>query len=82
MPGPLGALFEIAQVLGPEVERLLAEEAPRERLFRAVLAAMAGASTPLLLVGEDAHWIDEASLDDVRFLGRRIGGLRVLFVVT
>jgi rhodanese-related sulfurtransferase len=38
MPGPLGPLFDIAQILGPEVERLLAEEAPRDRLFRAVYA--------------------------------------------
>ncbi len=82
MPGPLGSLFEIAQVLGPEVERLLADEAPRDRLFRAVLAALAGLKQSLVLVGEDAHWTDEASIDLIRFIGRRIGGLRLLFVVT
>lgn len=98
MPGPLGPLFEIAQALGPEVERLLAEEAPRDRLFRAVFAALArgtlapgsgsgsgqgpGGGGAHVLVGEDAHWSDEASLDLVRFLGRRIGNLPLLFVVT
>lgn len=82
MPGPLGPLFEIAQVLGPDVERLLAEEAPRDRLFRAVFGAMSQAPVPLLLVGEDAHWTDEASLELIRFLGQRVGRLRALFVVT
>lgn len=82
MPGPLGPLFEIAQVLGPEVQRLLAEEAPQDRLFRAVFDAFSQAPVPLLLVGEDAHWVDEATLELVRFLGRRVGGLRVLFIIT
>ena len=82
MPGPLGSLFEIAQGLGPEVQRLLVEEAPRDHLFRAVLAALAGLRNPLVLVAEDAHWTDEASIDLIRFIGRRIGGLRLLFIVT
>ena len=33
VPGPFGALFDIADALGPEVGALLAEQAPRERIF-------------------------------------------------
>ena len=47
-----------------------------------VLAAFAARPGPTVIIGEDAHWADGASLELLRFLGRRIGGLRVLFVVT
>jgi tetratricopeptide (TPR) repeat protein len=40
------------------------------------------ASGPTLLVLEDLHWADEATLDLLRFLGRRLSGLRALLVVT
>lgn len=37
---------------------------------------------PTVAVVEDAHWADQASLDAIRFLGRRIGRMRALLVVT
>lgn len=82
LPGPLGPLFDIAAALGPEVEALLHSQAPRTAIFRAVLQALRAADTPLVLIGEDAHWTDEATLELVRFLGRRIGGTRVLVIVS
>ncbi len=65
--GPiLDALPEIAGAAGPEsgVSRL--------RLFRQAGAVLAG--SPALLLLEDVHWADEASLDMLRFLGRRLAG--------
>ena len=50
--------------------------------FGEVLAAFAARPEPTVIVAEDAHWSDGASLELLRFLGRRIGGLPVLFVVT
>ncbi|MGI8977334.1 MAG: ATP-binding protein [Thermomicrobiales bacterium] len=82
MPGPLGPLFDIAEALGPEVEAVLNAQAPRDRIFRTVLSALRGAPGVNVLVGEDAHWTDEASLELIRFLGRRIGTTRTLFIVT
>ena len=35
-----------------------------------------------MLVVEDLHWGDEATLDLVRFLGRRIGALPLLLVLS
>ncbi|HYH11915.1 MAG TPA: AAA family ATPase, partial [Thermomicrobiales bacterium] len=81
MPGPFGAMYDIAEALGPDVEHLLATQAPRDQIFRGVLAALREASQPLVLVGEDAHWSDEATLELIRFLGRRIGTTRTLFIV-
>jgi DNA-binding CsgD family transcriptional regulator len=48
------------------------------RDFLAALAAV----RPVVVVLEDAHWADPASLDLLRFLARRLPGLPVLLVVT
>jgi predicted ATPase len=37
---------------------------------------------PTALVLEDVHWADEATLDVVRFLGRRIARLPAILVLT
>lgn len=81
-PRPLGPLLDVAADLGEEPERLLVAEAPRHRLFPAVLAGLTDGSRPTLLVIEDAHWADEATLDLLRYLGRRVVSTRALVIVT
>jgi predicted ATPase len=74
-PRPLGPVRELAVALGlPNDQRLFAGEA-REDLYRAILAALAARQEPVVLIGEDAHWSDGASLEILRFLGRRVGDL-------
>lgn len=55
---------------------------PRAALFEAVLDDLRLAPEPLLVVIEDAHWADEATLDLIKFLGRRIKRTRALLVVS
>jgi DNA-binding CsgD family transcriptional regulator len=81
-PGPLGTLRDLAPALGLAVDQLSAEGEGRDRLFREALAAFAARPGTTVVIGEDAHWSDGASLELLRFLGRRIGDLRTLFVVT
>ena len=64
----------------PEIAPQLAAGGDRVRLFRAIREALA--ASPGLLVLEDLHWADEATLDALRFLGRRLDGLPVLIVAT
>ena len=52
----------------------------RLSLFRHLRDAVA--PEPTLLVLEDVHWADEATLDMLRFLGRRLVGLPLLVVAT
>ena len=52
----------------------------RASLFPRVRAALG--RTPTLLLLEDVHWADEATLDLVRYLGRRMDGQPVLVVAT
>lgn len=79
-PRPLGPLYDIADVLGREVDGLLGAEGNRERLFPAVLAA-AGAE-PTLLVVEDVHWADHATLDLLKYVARRIARVPLLLLFT
>jgi DNA-binding CsgD family transcriptional regulator/tetratricopeptide (TPR) repeat protein len=81
-PRPLAPLQDIAYRAGGTLDRLLAEDAPRDRLFRAFLGELDRGLTPTLAIVEDAHWADDATLDLIRFLGRRLDATRVLMVVT
>ncbi|HEV2148023.1 MAG TPA: AAA family ATPase, partial [Longimicrobiaceae bacterium] len=78
-PQPLGPLLDIADRL-PGASIRLADG--KDQLFRDVLASLSGTPRPLVVVFEDAHWADEATLDLLRFLGRRIDGCRALLIAT
>jgi len=80
-PRPLAPFVELADAAGgrlaarvargrtpADVAAALVEELPRRR--------------PALLVVEDLHWADEATLDVVRLLGRRLESLPLVVVLT
>ena len=84
--------LQTSRVLGP-VNELVAglalpndaalEPAPsRERLFSLLLERLSPPHPLTLVVLEDLHWADEATLDFVRFLGRRIQRTRCLLIAT
>src|SRR5918996_2807358 len=50
--------------------------------FDAMLDELSAFPHPAVAVVEDAHWADRATLDAIRFLGRRIGRFRAMLVVT
>ncbi len=52
----------------------------RLRLFRSLRELLCSEAT--LLVLEDLHWADEATLDALRLLGRRLDGVPTLIVAT
>jgi DNA-binding CsgD family transcriptional regulator/tetratricopeptide (TPR) repeat protein len=81
-PAPLGPLVEMLPALP---EGLWPRAARRPEVFGRLLAALREpppAAPPYLLVIEDAHWADEATLDLVRFLARRVHDCRALVLVT
>jgi DNA-binding CsgD family transcriptional regulator len=81
-PRPLGPLFDIAGQLGGELLRLGRAGAPREELFGALLRQVSDPGRPHVVVVEDIHWADEATIDLLRFLGRRIRDAAVLLIAT
>ena len=81
-PRPLGPLFDIASTLGGELLELCRADAPREELFSALLGQVSAPGELHVLVVEDVHWADEATIDLLRFLGRRIRDVPVLLLAT
>jgi DNA-binding CsgD family transcriptional regulator len=81
-PSPLGPALDLAPKLGLLLDHPPTDSEERDRLFRAILEAFAARSDLTVAIGEDAHWAGGVSLEFLRFLARRIGDLRVLFIVT
>jgi DNA-binding CsgD family transcriptional regulator/tetratricopeptide (TPR) repeat protein len=81
-PRPLGPLLDLADQLGGELDELSRAAAPREDLFRALLRQVSQPGRLNVLVVEDVHWADEATVDLLRFLSRRLRDTSVLLIVT
>jgi DNA-binding CsgD family transcriptional regulator/tetratricopeptide (TPR) repeat protein len=79
-PRPLGPLFDIAYEVGGRLLAALEADAPREVVFRTFLEELAGGDT--IVVVEDAHWADGATLDLLRFAARRVRQAGALVLVT
>jgi DNA-binding CsgD family transcriptional regulator len=79
-PRPLGPLHDMAGQLSGTLSRLLQEKADRSLLFAACLSEFQ--SQPTIAVIEDIHWADEATLDLLKYLGRRIHFTQTLLIVT
>lgn len=80
-PRPLGPLHDVARKVRGELERALRSGAGRAELFAVALDELTR-ETPTVLILEDAHWADDATLDLLRFLGRRIAHTPLLIVMT
>ena len=78
---PLGPLVDIAEVTGGELADLVADGAPPHAVAAAVLRDLAG-RVPAIVVFEDVHWADDATLDVLRLLGRRISAVPALVVAS
>jgi len=77
-PAPLGAIRDVARrTHGP----LAAALAGSGDVAAAVLAELS-AGPPTVLLVEDLHWADEATLDLLAFVSRRIGDLRTAVILT
>jgi len=79
-PRPLGPIHDIAGVIGGPLFDALTVGSERVTIFSALLAELQ--STPTLAVLEDVHWADEATLDAISYLGRRLDETPSLVVLT
>jgi DNA-binding CsgD family transcriptional regulator/tetratricopeptide (TPR) repeat protein len=79
-PRPLGPIVDIATRAGGPLTGAIGHGAPVHVVFPALLAELV--NRPTVLVIEDLHWADEATLDVVVLLARRVSASRSLVVVT
>jgi DNA-binding NarL/FixJ family response regulator/tetratricopeptide (TPR) repeat protein len=81
-PRPLGPLFDIAPQVHGRLHSLCRAAASREELFEAFLTELCAPGPLPVVVIEDVHWADEATLDLLGFLARRIREIPVLLLVS
>ncbi|MBO0846750.1 MAG: AAA family ATPase [Nocardioides sp.] len=81
-PRPLAPLHDIAREIGGDLLEMVSGAASRDEIFDAVLRCVGAVEDLAVLVIEDVQWADDATLDLLRFLGRRVRNLPVLFLVT
>lgn len=76
-PRPLGPFRDIATQLdnGHKSDTGVA-------MIDHIMAVLDASSRPTIVVVEDAHWADEATLDAIRILGRRVARMPIMLVVT
>lgn len=80
-PRPLGPFLDLAPLVGGEFQALAERGARPYELAAALLRALT-AGQPAILLVEDVHWADEATLDVVRFLTRRVETVPALILVS
>jgi DNA-binding CsgD family transcriptional regulator/tetratricopeptide (TPR) repeat protein len=79
-PRPLGPLYDMARQETPALQNRLQEGADAFAIGRLLLAEFE--RRPAVALFEDVHWADEATLDLLKFLGRRIGQTKSLLILT
>ncbi|MEV6167169.1 AAA family ATPase [Streptomyces sp. NPDC051954] len=79
---PLGPFRDLIGSIGGELAQAVMEGVDRHRVYEALQGELAGVPHPAVLVVEDVHWADEASLDALRFLVRRMERLPAVLVLT
>ncbi|MEX1037958.1 MAG: AAA family ATPase, partial [Acidimicrobiia bacterium] len=80
-PRPLGPLLDIAVDPESALGDILEIE-DRYEIFSEVLTRLQHSIRPILMILEDIHWADAATLDMLTYLGRRIGKSKALVLTT
>jgi len=80
-PRPLGPIYDVAADAGPELNETLKDDAIPHQVATALIDELRRDS-PAVLVVDDIHWSDEATLDVLRLVARRVATTRVLLVLS
>jgi DNA-binding CsgD family transcriptional regulator len=80
-PRPLGPLLDIAEAVGGGLEGLALQGAQPHEVAHALLREL-DQPAPTVVVLEDVHWADEATLDVLRLVSRRVETVPALIVAS
>ncbi|MGC4038178.1 MAG: AAA family ATPase [Chitinophagaceae bacterium] len=81
-PRPLAPLFDIGWQIRDDFWDKNESAEDRPALFSRFFHELNNQKKPIVLLFEDIHWADEATLDFIKFLARRITRLHCLFILT
>ncbi len=79
-PRPLGPFLDVAEITGGELEELVATGARPHEVASALMRDLQ--ARPTILVLEDVHLADEATLDVLELVGRRIESSSALILAS
>ena len=79
-PRPLGPLLDVAEASGGRLADLVRDGALPHDVALALMHELGARATVLVL--EDVHWADGATLDVLRVIARRLAGTRVLVLAS
>jgi DNA-binding CsgD family transcriptional regulator/tetratricopeptide (TPR) repeat protein len=82
IPRPLGPIRDLVGSVSAPLEDAIAGGAATHEIQTLLLAELELPPHPTVLVVEDVHWADDATFDSLTVLGRRIGQLPALLVLT
>lgn len=81
-PRPLAPVIDLAIQLKSGWTDGIESTISRSDLFSGFVEELMRKKDPVVLVFEDIHWADEATLDFIKFLSRRIARTRCMFILT
>ena len=81
-PRTLGPFRDLVGSVGTELSRAVTDGSERDRVLTALRTELTWPDHPTVLVIEDVHWADDATLDALRYLIRRIADLPAVLVLT
>jgi ATP/maltotriose-dependent transcriptional regulator MalT len=81
-PRPLAPLYDIMWQVNNNLWSHRPANDDRTELFSAFFRELSNQKERSIIVFEDIHWADEATLDFIKFFARRITQLRCLFILT
>ena len=81
-PRPLSPLHDFAAQPGLGLDDLMDDDRPAIERFVRVRDHLRSAARSTVAIVEDVHWADEATLDFLRFLGRRVAETRAVLIAT
>lgn len=79
-PQPFGPIWDIARADSSIADTLAADD--RRGVMDLLLDLMSRRLRPTVVIVEDTQWADEATLDVIRFLGRRIARTNSVLILT
>ena len=82
IPRPLGPFSDFVGYVSAPLEAAITSGAPPQQLHPLLYAELDVRSRTTVVVVEDAHWADDATLDALRFLARRVASVPAVLVLT
>jgi DNA-binding CsgD family transcriptional regulator len=81
-PRTLGPFRDLVGSVGAELSRAVTDGSDRDRVLAALRAELTWSQHPTVLVIEDIHWADDATLDALRYLIRRMADVPAVLILT